>query len=344
MCGECPARPGHAPQGQRKTPPGGKESARPGPAPIAVPAPAHIIRRLRLFSRKKAASPLTRGEMSVSAFRRASLGKRDHAARALIREGAQLPLPGASHLTRGQSPAPGALLLPHRVQPGEPSLISGHSASRVSPAAWALRRASLRGSPRPISGQVSPPERKSIPAGPGRAGGGSGASPLKSAARPAPRIPRHPLPASGVTLDFLTCREHCPPARSALTVRTPGPGGPAAPQSPPSLPLRASHVTGLRPRRDLRDSHSHRAMSRRREHASETGESAARGGAGENAQGQDFPGAAPGRSGGKRRDARIRKSARSPGALSAGAGNGQREDAPWDSPAAAGLPLEFPGR
>ena len=35
---------------------------------------------------------------------------------------------------------------------------------------------------------------------------------------------------------------------------------------------------------------------------------------------------------------------RSPGALSAGAGNGQREDAPWDSPAAAGLPLEFPGR
>ncbi len=85
-------------------------------------------------------------------------------------------------------------------------------------------------------------------------------------------------------------------------------------------------------------------MSRRREHASETGESAARGGAGENAQGQDFPGAAPGRSGGKRRAARLRKSARSPGALSAGAGNGQREDAPWDSPAAAGLPLEFPGR
>ena len=158
--------------------------------------------------------------------------------------------------------------------------------SNVSPAAWALRRASLRGSPRPISGQVSPPERKSIPAGPGRAGGGSGASPLKSAARPAPRIPRHPLPASGVTLDFLTCRE---------TV--------------PAGPLRASPLTRLRPRRDLRDSHSHRAMSRRREHASETGESAARGGAGENAQGQDFPGAAPGRSGGKRRAARLRKSA-----------------------------------
>ena len=36
---------------------------------------------------------------------------------------------------------------------------------------------------------------------------------------------------------------------------------------------------------------------------------------------------------------------RSPGALPAGAGNGQRAmDAPWDSPAAAGLPREFPGR
>ena len=321
-------------QGERPPRSGAYSSARARPYYTASPT---------LFPKESRVSPAT-GEMSVSASRRASPGKRDHAARAQNRERNSAPLPGASHLTRGQSPAPGALLLPHRVQPGEPSLISGHSASRVSPAAWALRRASLRGSPRPISGQVSPPERKSIPAGPGRAGGGSGASPLKSAARPAPRIPRHPLPASGVTLDFLTCREHCPPAHSALTVRTPGPGGPAAPQSPPSLPLRASHVTGLRPRRDLRDSHSHRAMSRRREHASETGESAARGGAGENAQGQDFPGAAPGRSGGKRRDARIRKSARSPGALSAGAGNGQREDAPWDSPAAAGLPLEFPGR
>lgn len=148
--------------------------------------------------------------MSGSASRRASPGKRDHAARAQNRERNSAPLPGASHLTRGQSPAPGALLLPHRVQPGEPSLISGHSASRVSPAAWALRRASLRGSPRPISGQVSPPERKSIPAGPGRAGGGSGASPLKSAARPAPRIPRHPPPAAGVPLDFLTCRDTVP--------------------------------------------------------------------------------------------------------------------------------------
>lgn len=36
---------------------------------------------------------------------------------------------------------------------------------------------------------------------------------------------------------------------------------------------------------------------------------------------------------------------RSPGALPAGAGNGQRAmDAPFDSPAAAGLPREFPGR
>ena len=281
----------------------------------------------------------------MSASRRASPGKRDHAARAQNRERNSAPLPSASHLTRGQSPAPGALLLPHRVQPGEPSLISGHSASRVSPAAWALRRASLRGSPRPISGQVSPPERKSIPAGPGRAGGGSGASPLKSAARPAPRIPRHPLPASGVTLDFLTCREHCPPAHSALTVRTPGPGGPAAPQSPPSLPLRASHVTGLRPRRDLREPHRPRAKNRRRAHDAETGESAARRGAGGNVSGAGFPrsstrekaekNGAPPASG---------KVPRSRELCPLGAGNGQREDAHCGSPAAAGLPREFPGR
>ena len=146
------------------------------------------------------------------------------------------------------------------------------------------------GAPESLSPGLTPAHlRPSLPARKKEHPGRPRASPLKSAARPAPRIPRHPLPASGVTLDFLTCREHCPPAHSALTVRTPGPGGPAAPQSPPSLPLRASHVTGLRPRRDLREPHRPRAKNRRRAHDAETGESAARRGAGGNVSGAGFP-------------------------------------------------------
>ena len=64
------------------------------------------------------------------------------------------------------------------------------------------------------------------------------------------------------------------------------------------------------------------------------------------AQGQDFPRSSYlGESGGKRRAARLRKSAPLPGALPAESGNGQRVmDAPCGSPAAAGIPREFPGR
>lgn len=64
--------------GTEKAPPGGA-GERPLPVRAALPAPAHIIRRLRLFSRNKVASPLTQGEMSGSASQRASTGKRgDH--------------------------------------------------------------------------------------------------------------------------------------------------------------------------------------------------------------------------------------------------------------------------
>ena len=134
MCGECPARPGHAPQGQRKTPPGGKT------APIALPAPAHIIRRLRLFSRKKAAAPPAAGELSVSASRRASPGKRDHAVRA--QESESSAAPAARRLTPNPRPVPCARSAP----PPPPrsawraiSPHSGHSSARVSTAAGELQ-------------------------------------------------------------------------------------------------------------------------------------------------------------------------------------------------------------
>lgn len=111
MCGECPARPGHAPPGQRKTPPQ-RQGERPLPvtAPIALPAPAHIIRRLRLFSRKKAAAPPAAGELSVSASRRASPGKRDHAVRA--QESESSAAPAARRLTPHPRPVPCARSTP----------------------------------------------------------------------------------------------------------------------------------------------------------------------------------------------------------------------------------------
>lgn len=262
-----------------------------------------------------------------------------------IREGAPLPLPGASRLTRGQSPCARSTPPP-----------SPRSAWR---ALSHLRTLSLPREPRrmgapeslspgltarPSPATSSPPERENIPAGPGRAGGGSGASPLKSAARPAPRIPRHPLPASGVTLDFLTCREHCPPAHSALTVRTPGPGGPAAPQSPPSLPLRASHVTGLRPRRDLREPHRPRAKNRRRAHDAETGESAARRGAGGNVSGAGFPRSSTReKAEGNGATPASGKVPRSPGALPAGAGRTESNGCSLRLPGRGRAPAGIPG-
>lgn len=63
---------------------------------------------------------------------------------------------------------------------------------------------------RPMPGHVSPPERESIPAGPGEREAEAATLSLRSAACQNPRIPRHPPPAAGVPLDFLTGREQCP--------------------------------------------------------------------------------------------------------------------------------------
>ena len=162
MCGECPARPGHAPPGQRKTPPQ-RQGERPLPvtAPIALPAPAHIIRRLRLFSRKKAAAPPAAGELSVSASRRASPGKRDHAVRA--QESESSAAPAARRLTPNPRPVPCARSTP----PPPPrsawraiSPHSGHSSARVSTAAGELQVSLSPGLAARPSPATSPRTRK----------------------------------------------------------------------------------------------------------------------------------------------------------------------------------------
>ena len=107
----------------------------------------------------------------------------------------------------------------------------------------------LSGAHRPaLSGHVSPrQEERASRHAPGERKAEAVPLPLNSEAHRASRILRHSLPPSGVPLDFLTCREHCPPAHSALTARPPGTGGSAAPQSPPSRTL-PPLTSGLRPR------------------------------------------------------------------------------------------------
>ena len=182
---------------------------------------------------------------------------------------------------------------------------------------------------------------------PGEREAGAATLPLKSAARISSENPAAPAdglrrPAGISSHAVIQCpagslRDHREPARS---------GSPAAPRSPNSLPLRASPVTRRRPRRDREiltgparrtDEESTPLRQMRAPPGEERGEWL---------RGRISPEQLPRR---KRWTTALRQPQEkcpAPRELCPREqGNGQRVmDAPSSSPAAAGLPREFPGR
>ena len=170
---EPPARPQSAPPGQRKTPPGGAGERPPHPSACSIArARPYYTASQPLFPKESRGSPAT-GRDARERLPESLPGKAG-SCRQGSEQGEELRS-AARRLTPHPRPVPCARSTP----PPSPrsawraiSPHSGHSSARVSTAAGELQVSLSPGlAARPSPEHDSPPERESIPACPGRAGG-----------------------------------------------------------------------------------------------------------------------------------------------------------------------------